>query len=1327
MSIKKTSLRNDEAVQHFYLELARDSRLWDQQRSQALQYICLRVRDTLNVSRVSIWSYKNDNLHCLNLYDTRSDTHSNDLVLARKDYPAYFAALDAGRVIDAHDAHSDPRTREFSENYLHPLGIGAMLDATLRHGGDTTGVLCLEHIGGPRLWSSEERALAIIVADLIGQVEAHHTLKNTVNHFNSLLNNMPSAAYRCDYSGKHTIRYISPGITKISGYDAEELIDNHSQCYADIILDSDKALVNNSIESAITHVHDFELEYRIRHKNDGVRWVSEYGRVVIDPVTEAVSLDGVINDITEQKLASEMRQHQQNIISEVSHGISATTGETFFKTLSCELTKVLQVSCGFISKISDTDDKMLDTIATYMNGEFVPDFSYEIAHSPCEKVLEKKTTLCFSSDVINTFPNDAFLREMAFESYLGTPLLDTDGKPLGVLGVLHNLPLDHTELAQELLQIFAIRASSELQRKIAEHALQDSQLHYQSLFESAGDAIFLLHDGIFTDCNPATLVMFGCERDDIIGHSPAEFSPPLQPDGQASQEKAVTKITAALRGITQHFDWQHIRLDGSTFAAEVTLNRVQFNHEYVLLATVRDVSESKRAEHEIKQQRNQLQAAIEAMPGIYYMFARDGSLVYSNKAYRRIFRKNRPELKNATGLFAVHPQDRELAETRFQHVLNSGETIEVEFRVISADEEVLWFRATGSRLILDGEPYLVGAGTNITERVETQKQLEVSQTALQQRNQILQVADALANKLHGLLDENAILNHTARSFAKLPGRPCVFISEVSGNEEDRSLNVVAAANLPGKISLGDLKPEYSGTVVERAFKEARLQIGSYSSSSNASNIVDTPIHLLNGQSEVCIPLFDNKRPHAAISIIYTAPHPFSSIDLNTLESMAKNAAGALVNASHAAALEHQARHDALTGLPNRSAIQEAISTSLKQRKKMALMLIDLDRFKDVNDTLGHNIGDKIICTIGPRIEAGLVSSDIVFGRLGGDEFALVIPADDTLTLLDQANHIIEAIRKPFVIDTITLDLNASIGIAIKDEGVDDEKELLRRADIAMYHAKQHGGGHCFYSDDIDTHSREKLAIMAQLREAISDNQFIFHYQPKIDIHAHRVVGVEALIRWQHPERGVLFPDAFIELVEMTDMIHALTQLVLKKAIEQLQVWAEQGCELTIAVNVSTRNLLDAEFPTMLEGMLRDSGVDPSRLEIEITENSLITDPERVRAILVAVAHLGVHISVDDFGTGYSSLAYLKRLPIHALKIDRTFIMDMENDQQDEMIVTSTVTLAHSLGLKVVAEGVETAEAAKKLIAMGCENAQGYYYSRPLPMEDFVNWQLENAD
>ncbi len=442
--------------------------------------------------------------------------------------------------------------------------------------------------------------------------------------------------------------------------------------------------------------------------------------------------------------------------------------------------------------------------------------------------------------------------------------------------------------------------------------------------------------------------------------------------------------------------------------------------------------------------------------------------------------------------------------------------------------------------------------------------------------------------------------------------------------------------------------------------------------------------------------------------------------------MAKNAAGALVNARHATALAYQAKHDALTGLPNRAAIQDAIKSALINSPKMALILIDLDRFKDVNDTLGHNTGDRIICTIGPRITECLVASDIVFGRLGGDEFALVVHVSDTLTLLEQADRIIKAIRKPFVIDTITLDLNASVGIAIKSEDVNDDKEILRRADIAMYHAKQHGGGHCFYSDDIDTHSREKLAIMSQLREAISENQFVFHYQPKIDLAEHKVVGVEALIRWQHPQRGLLFPDAFIELVEMTDMIHAVTRLALKKAIEQLQIWAEKKCDLTIAVNVSTRNLLDAEFPTMLEGILRDSGVDPTRLEIEITENTLITDPERVRAILTSIAHLGVHISVDDFGTGYSSLAYLKRLPIHALKIDRTFIMDMENDQQDEMIVTSTVTLAHSLGLKVIAEGVETALAAKKLIAMGCDSAQGYFFSRPLPLDDFSKWSLSNA-
>jgi EAL domain-containing protein (putative c-di-GMP-specific phosphodiesterase class I) len=274
----------------------------------------------------------------------------------------------------------------------------------------------------------------------------------------------------------------------------------------------------------------------------------------------------------------------------------------------------------------------------------------------------------------------------------------------------------------------------------------------------------------------------------------------------------------------------------------------------------------------------------------------------------------------------------------------------------------------------------------------------------------------------------------------------------------------------------------------------------------------------------------------------------------------------------------------------------------------------------------------------------------------------------------------------------------------------------------MYHAKQTGLDYYLYEPNIDTHSRNKLAIMSNLRIAIQEDQFILHYQPKLDLLTNTLIGFEALLRWQHPEEGLVYPDQFIELVEMSDLIHPLTILILRKALLQLIEWNKNYKQIYhVAVNISSRNLLDSDFPDQLASILDETDYDPALLELEITESALISDPEHTRDVLHSITDLGIKLSIDDFGTGYSSLAYLKQLPIHALKIDRGFVMDMDNNEHDETIVTSTITLAHNLGLEVVAEGVENESILEKLAAMKCNYAQGYHISKPLSPEQVAKY------
>jgi diguanylate cyclase (GGDEF)-like protein len=420
----------------------------------------------------------------------------------------------------------------------------------------------------------------------------------------------------------------------------------------------------------------------------------------------------------------------------------------------------------------------------------------------------------------------------------------------------------------------------------------------------------------------------------------------------------------------------------------------------------------------------------------------------------------------------------------------------------------------------------------------------------------------------------------------------------------------------------------------------------------------------------------------------------------------------------AAENEHLALHDPLTDLPNRSLFhdrsQQAILSARRDGTGVALMILDLDRFKEVNDTLGHHNGDLLLQEIGARLRTGLRESDSV-ARLGGDEFGLLLPhvadGDEALMLGERVRAVL---RLPFTLEGVTLDLEASVGVALYPKHGDDVDTLLQRADVAMYLAKEDRSGCELYAADRDEYSPHRLALAAELRRALDERELVLHYQPKADLTNDRIVAVEALVRWEHPEHGLLTPDQFVPLAEATGLIRELTLRVLDEALRQQRAWRDDGIELRVAVNLSARDLYDLTLPATVAELLATHDVPATGLELEITESVIVADPMRARAILNRLSEMGIVLAVDDYGTGYSSLGYLKRLPIDEMKIDRSFVMQMTDDRNDAAIVRSTVELGRNLGLRVVAEGVETAAAWAHLKALGCDFAQGYYLSRPVP-------------
>jgi diguanylate cyclase (GGDEF)-like protein/PAS domain S-box-containing protein len=773
--------------------------------------------------------------------------------------------------------------------------------------------------------------------------------------------------------------------------------------------------------------------------------------------------------------------------------------------------------------------------------------------------------------------------------------LRVQGTLIGALRLEHlHGPKPWSEQDRRVAAFAAVSLAQRLAQDELRQPLRDSEARYHTLFEGTGDSIFLMRGEQFVDCNPATLQMFGCTREQIIGQPPYRYSPEFQPDGRRSDEKAVEKITAAFNGQTQNFEWLHCRYDNTPFDAEVTLNVVEISGEPHLLATVRDTSERKRAEAE----------------------------------------------------------------------------------------------------------------------------LALSRRTLMERNDSLRLINRLSTQLHGSLETEDILMITIAALRGLTPAPHVAICLQEG---DRQPLQIVASEGPAMLPIGAATPLMQG-LHQVAVSGRHLFVSTNFADSTLPAEMKTDLAATRLHAGVVVPLLYRDIALGSIALLYPQGREFGEIELDSFTAIGNTVALALASARHVDGLEYLAHHDSLTGLPNRMFLHREFEQVVAAHPRAALLLLDLDRFKEINDTLGHHIGDLLLQQIGPRLKSALADDAGVMCRLGGDEFALLLPnAGDPAIARGIAQRLLTALRLPFLIDAMQLLMDASMGIAFYPADGGDSHAMLRSADVAMYEAKRKGGGIAIYDRSLDQNSPERLGMIADLNQAIRDRQLSLHYQPKLDLKTGKNAGFEALVRWQHPRLGLLYPESFLQLAELSETIHPLTELVLDLAMAQMRQWRDAGNACSVSVNLSARNLIDDRCLLSIRSLMLEHGIEPGALELEITETALMHDPEQAAERLDRIAALGVRISIDDYGTGYSSLGYLHRLPINALKIDRMFVTDMRNGVHDAIIVRSTIALAHSLGLVVVAEGVEDAPTQELLRNMGCDQIQGYYLSRPLPPEQLTQF------
>lgn len=716
-----------------------------------------------------------------------------------------------------------------------------------------------------------------------------------------------------------------------------------------------------------------------------------------------------------------------------------------------------------------------------------------------------------------------------------------------------------------------------------------------------------------------------------------------------------------------------------------------------------------------------------------------GTIVSFNAGAERMLGYRAAEVVGQASPAIFHDRH-EISHRAAELATELGETVEPGFEVFvararrGADDEREWtyVRKNGSRFPVHlsvtslrgpgGEiEGFLGIAADRSDHKRAQRELIESQQALLERNESLRLINRLSNRIHASLELDDILREALDALMGLSQAPSVAIYLF--DPESGALTLAASRNNSGCTLRFSPAIPLDGSLCGLAVTRKCPQLSEdFAHDARIRPDLRELLAAANIHAGASIPLVYNDQALGGLNVMFGERQAFSPSELNTFSALANTIALAIANARHVVSLAFQASHDSLTTLPNRSVLHAEFAGRVAREpaRRAALLLLDLDRFKEVNDTLGHHVGDALLMQIGPRIRQGLGECEALVCRLGGDEFAILLTGLAAhAEAADLARTINLALQQPFTIQEVALQIGASIGVAFHPLHGSSSHDLLRVADVAMYQAKKLGTGVAVYSRDFDSYSPERLALAAELAHAVDHGELVLHYQPKFDIASRRVTGFEALVRWRNPRLGLLYPASFIHLAEMNEVIHPFSRAILDLALADKARLHALGHRQPVAINLSARNLLDGRFIAHLQETIAAGHIPYREIELELTETTLMQDPDSAVALLRRVADLGVAISVDDFGTGYSSLAYLRRLPLSALKIDRSFVTAMRESTQDAIIVRSTVALAHNLGLRVIAEGVEDAETLDALHEMGCDQAQGYYLGRPLPLDELL--------
>lgn len=999
------------------------------------------------------------------------------------------------------------------------------------------------------------------------------------------------------------------------------------------------------------------------------------------------SLLGTLQDVTGRVEAERRMLRRQAVLLQLARDVQSPLigADQALQQLARTAGKALAVDRMTVWLLQPDADNRLYCAAR--NGHSLADDEPDYINWPPNYAAALSSNRLIVTSDCTADPRVADLRSNYLEPLGIRALLDVailrDGALAGVICFEQLTPrqwtLDEQQFAVSVADLLAV-VLERVGRQAAEQALARSEALLEDLVNNAPSAVYVKDvEGRYLLVNRWFEQITQLDRTWLLGRSDNQLPSPELAAALRSHDADILASGSPLEVV------ERLPLPGG----ERTVLSVKFplfDHSGDLYGTATisgDITDYERTLVQLRESEARFRALAEASFEAM-MIHGDGRIIEVNSNMLRMFGYSREQLLGADPFSLVPPEDRD----RVIQLTTQGSILHYEARGRRADGSTFPIEVKSRATDLNGLPVRVVTARDLTDQRNAERALRASEERY--RAFIASSAEAIWRAdvepplpiTLGLEEQQEWLYRNARI------SECnQAMARMYGFELSKDAMGLAMADLYG----------------ERYFRRI------------ATRFIRLGYHVTETETP-----YRNRRGE----FVWLSSSFFGAVENGHLCRVWSVQRDVTERRRHIAELEHQATHDPLTGLYNRKWLTAAVDTRIADSPsgRFALLFIDLDHFKEINDALGHHIGDLLLAQIGPRLRPLL--GDAKLARLGGDEFAVLLPDADAQAAQTLARSLVDAIRQPFEIAGLRLEAGASIGVALFPEHGQDSNTLMRCADIAMYLAKRDRLGWALYRPELDEHSPRRLALITDLGPAMHENQLYLVFQPKIDLHSGNLTGFEALLRWQHPVHGSVPPEQFIPLAEMGEVIRPLTLWVVERALMQLQDWHRQGLSTCVAVNISPRNLLDEDYPERLRQLIEHYQIPAEALQLEITEGALIADPERALAVIQRIHTLGVRLAIDDFGTGYSSLSYLQRLPLDTLKIDMSFVREMLLSHADAMIVHSTIGLAHNLGLRVVAEGVEDAATLEMLREIGCDEAQGYHIAKPLPAERATTWLLE---